>query len=81
MTITILKMQFHKLEPKVISYKNYKNFSNDIFLKSLNSELSKYSFSPDESGFDRFCQICNDTLNKYAPRKKKDKGKSQFFYK
>ena len=42
-----------------------------MFLKSLNSELPKYSFSPDENSFDRFCQICNDTLNKYFPRKKK----------
>ena len=36
MTITVLKMQFRKLEPKVVSYRNYKNFSNDVFLKSLN---------------------------------------------
>ena len=64
MAITVLKMQFRKLEPKVFSYRNYKHFSNDIFLKSLNSELSKYSVSPDENGFDRFCQICTDTLNK-----------------
>ena len=71
MTITVLKMQFRKLELRVVSYRNYKNFSNNIFLKSLNNELSKYSFSPDENGFDHFCQICTDTLNKYAPRKKK----------
>ena len=64
MAITVLKMQFRKLEPKVISYRNYKYFSNDTFLKPLNSELSKYSFSPDENGFYCFCQICTDTLNK-----------------
>ena len=74
MTITLLKMQFRKLEPKVVSYKNYQIFSNNIFLKSLNNELSKYSFSLDENGFDHFCQICTDTLNKYAPRKKKQQG-------
>ena len=38
MTITILKMWFCKLEPKVVSYRNYEFFSNDTFLKSLNSE-------------------------------------------
>ena len=59
MTITVLKMQFRKLEPKVVSYRNYKNFSNDILLKSLNSKFSKCSFSPDENGFDHFCQICS----------------------
>ena len=74
MTITVLKVQFRKLDPKVVSYRNYKKFSNDIFLKSLNNELSKYSFSQDENGFDRFCQICTDAPNKYAPRKKTIRG-------
>ena len=31
MTITVLKMQFRKLEPKVVSCRNYKDFCNDIF--------------------------------------------------
>ena len=31
MTITVLKMQFCKLEPKVVSCSPYNNFSNDIF--------------------------------------------------
>ena len=30
MTITALKIHFRKLEPKVISYGNYKIFSNKI---------------------------------------------------
>ena len=68
---SVLKMQFRKLEPKVTSYRNHKNFSNEIFLNLFNSELSKYSFSPDESDFDRLCQICTGTMNKYAPCKKK----------
>ena len=66
MTITVLKIQFRKLEQNVVSYRSYKGFSIDIFLKSLNSELSKYSFLPDENSFDHFCQICTDALNKYA---------------
>ena len=79
-TITVLKIQCSKLEPKVASYRNYKISSDNIFLKSVNSKLSKYSFSPDENGFDRFCQICTETLNKYPPRKKNNKGKLQSFY-
>ena len=46
-----------------------KTNSNDIFLKSRNGELSKYSFLPDKNGFGRFCQICTDTRNIYAPYK------------
>ena len=60
--ITVLKVQFRKLEAKVASYRNYKIFSNDIFSKS---------FSPDENGFDRFCQIFTDTLNKTLLVRKK----------
>lgn len=82
MTITVLKIQFRKLEPKVVSCRNCKDFSKWYFLISLNSEFSKHSFSPEENGFDQFCQICTNTLNKYAPHKKNNnKGKSQSFYK
>ena len=68
-----LLLQFRKLVPRVVSCRNYKIFSNNLFLKSLNKELSKYLFSPDWNNFDRLCQICTDTLNKYAPCKKKKK--------
>ena len=63
-TFTILKMEYRKLEPKVVYCSDYKNFSHDIFLKSLKNNLPKYSFSPFDNDCDDLCQICTKTLSK-----------------
>ena len=33
--VTVTKTSYRKNQPKIIHYRNYKNFSNDIFSKSL----------------------------------------------
>ena len=70
MTISVLKMHFRKLPPKVISYRDFKNFENDRFMNSLQSALnnqnSNYVKNPD-----LFFNICHRVLDKHAPRKKK----------
>ena len=70
MAISVLKIHFRKLLPKVISYRDFKNFENDRFLNSLQSALnnqnSYYVRNPD-----LFFNICHEVLNKQAPRKKK----------
>ena len=40
MTIFVLEMHFRKLPPKVISYRDFKNFANDRFVNSLQSALN-----------------------------------------
>ena len=64
MTISVSKMHFHKLPPKVISYRDFKNFEKDTFMNSLQSALNNQN--PD-----LFFNICLKVLNKHAPRKKK----------
>ena len=39
MTISVLKMHFRKLPPKVISYRDIKKFGNERFMNSLQSAL------------------------------------------
>ena len=41
MTITVMKQHFSKLKPKVISYRDYKNFRNNEFRAELDDELLK----------------------------------------
>ena len=38
LTVTVLKTFFKKQSPKVISYRNYKNISNDLFRNDLTNE-------------------------------------------
>ena len=71
MVVTIMKTSFRKLKPKIINYRKYKNFSNDIFRDSLLEELSQVRINNDDDGFNNFLRICRNTLDRFAPRKKK----------
>ena len=70
MTISVSKMHFHKLPPKVISYRDFKQFENKRFMNSLQSALispsSDYIKNPD-----LFFNILQKVLNHHTPRKKK----------
>ena len=69
MTVTSLRMQFRKLKPRVLFYRDYTKFSNETFINSRKAKSNMQSISPDENGFLNFCKICTETLNKHAPRK------------
>ena len=70
MTISVLKMHFRKLPPKVINYRDFKKFDNERFMNSLQYTLDEeridYSKNPD-----KFLEICHTVLNTHAPKKKK----------
>ena len=61
---------FKKLEPRIISYRSCKHFSNEGFRKTLLNKLSKAIFVATEEGFQRFYSIKIDILDKHAPLKK-----------
>ena len=71
MVVNIMKTSFRKLKPKIINYRKYKNFSNDIFRDNLLEELSQVRINNDDEGFNNFLRICRNTLDRFAPRKKK----------
>ena len=68
MVVTV--MNFRKLEPKIINYRNYKYFSNDRFGEKVTSELSAVVLENSDKGFNKFPDVCKEALNVYAPLKK-----------
>ena len=66
--VTIMNTSFRKLKQKIINYRRYKNFSNDIFRDSLLEELLKVRINNDDDGFNNFLMICRNTLDRFAPR-------------
>ena len=50
MVVTIMKTAFRKLKPKIINYRKYKNFSNDIFRDTLLEVLSQVRINNDDDG-------------------------------
>ena len=71
MTVTVMKTTYEKLKPKIKNYRDYKNFCNDTFRKVLLEKLSTENINANGSGFEKFLQICIQTLDIFAPYKKK----------
>ena len=71
MTLTVMKKGFKKYQLRTTNYRSYKNFSNEKYRETLINNLSKENFINNDDGFQRFCHISLDALNKHSPRKKK----------
>ena len=71
MAVTVMKTTYEKLKPKIVNHRDYKNFCNDTFRQILLEKLSTENINTNCSGFEKFLQICIDTLNIFALCKKK----------
>ena len=70
MTVTVLSPFLKKAEPKVIIYRDYKNFTNDTH-RSFIEELSGNLNITNNTALDSFLDICAEALNKTAALKQK----------
>ena len=66
-----MRKSFKKYQPKKINYSSYETFSNEKYGETLINNSSKENFINNDDGFQRFCHISLDVLNKHAPCKKK----------
>ena len=71
MTVTVMKKTYERLKPRIVNYRDYKNFCNDTFRQILMEKLSTENINTNCSGFEKFLQICIDALKIFAPCKKK----------
>ena len=69
LTVTIMKANFQKHPPKIVNYRNYKNFNNEMFRNDLLQELRKVDF-PNVECCDFEGKLLF-TLNRHAPPKKR----------
>ena len=60
---------YSKQKSKVVFYRKYKNFRNNLFRSELENELSKYDINDME--YDNFLRTFLKILDKFAPMKKK----------
>ena len=80
MTVSVLKIRFRKLPPRIISYRDFSNYHNANFINSLTEILfegeNTESFVKDPNCF---YKVCIEVLNQHAPRKKKS-AENKFSY-
>ena len=67
--VSVLKSYFKKEDPKVIYYRDYKHFDNEMFSNELENELKKIGSLT--LNYDIFKNVCMDAINKHAPLKRK----------
>ena len=69
LVVTALKTFHKKQRPKIIHYRNYKNFENDNFRQNLKKELLKFDVT--NAPLSKFTATVLSVLNKHAPKKLK----------
>ena len=67
LTVSVMKANFQKKVPKILNYRNYKYFNNDIFRNELMDEISKIGLNL--ISCEQFEIISMTILNKHAPQK------------
>ena len=70
MIVTVLKGGFVKRGPKLINYRDYRNFRIDNFRNDVCIELSKH-IPVDSMSYDTFDSVVKQVLNEHAPTKRK----------
>ena len=68
MTLTVMRKNFKKLKPRVINFRCYKHFSNEVFKKSLLAKLLTF-VNNDYGSEKQYYNITLKTLDKYVGRK------------
>ena len=65
-----MKTTFQKLKPRIVQYRDCAQFFNDNFRKKLLENLSLENINTNSNGLEKILQICMNTLDQMAPRKK-----------
>ena len=73
-TVSVMKITFRKLPPKLLKYRGYRNFGNSQFMNSIHSTLSRNENEVLEKDPDVCFNKCLEVLNKHAPHRKKESG-------
>ena len=72
MTVTVMKTTFEKLKPRVCYFRNCNEFCNEkLRTQLLLTQLSLENFNNSSNGINKSLEICVNTLDIFAPRKKK----------
>ena len=67
MVFTIFRSTFIRLPPKIVKYRNYKGFNENIFCHELDQTLIKGEIYKSEDPYSKLTEIFQEILQKHAP--------------
>ena len=71
LVVTVLKSTFPKFPPNVITYRSYKNFSNNLLRNDFNYFQRQGNMTLEFASLTSFTKIFLKTLDKHAPIEEK----------
>ena len=71
MTLTVMKVFYKKQKPNIITYRSYKNFSNEVFMVDFQNTISQVTSENNDLKFDIFKAILYQAIQKHAPIKQR----------
>ena len=84
MTLTVMRKFFKRIRSRIINYRCFKQLSNETFREILTKNLSSERLVHNDKELQRFCKVCIETVNDFAPikqnKKKKHSRESNAFY-
>ena len=69
LVFTIFRSNFLRLSPKIIKYRSYKGFNENIFCNDLDQTLLKGEIYKSEDPYSKLTEIFQEILQKHAPLK------------
>ena len=68
---TFFKFYYSRLKPKIVYYRNYKNFNNSNFLKELSNNTLFLDSDDSSETYNFLATKFQEALNRHTPLKKK----------
>ena len=68
MPLTVMKVFYKKQRPKIVRYRNYPNFDNELFINKVKNSIEQESCQNQSLEFGSFKKVHN-ILQKHAPLK------------
>ena len=64
-----MKVFYKKQKPTIITYRSYKNFSNEVFMADFQNRISQVTSENNDLEFDILKAVLNEAIQKHAPIK------------
>ena len=70
MTLTVMKVFYKKQKTNIVTYQNYKHFSNEAFMFDVKNSIIQMTSENNDLEFDRFRAALDKAIQRHAPIKR-----------
>ena len=71
MTLTVMKVFYKKQKTNIVTYRNYKHFSNEVFMLDVKNSIIQMTSENNDLKFDRLKTALDEAIQRHAPIKKR----------